>query len=747
MDMDGYEGSRGGRGRRRDGGAQEARSARRNTERPIESPLPGTVWRVFDEADAMFLRWRLPEAVLRNPSDKDTVLKAAQTSIGLRHDHLRACLEFRDGSLWLHDIGDSQLSLQKWLDGFSSGRATPDSAFRVVEDLAAALDHVAKQGAVPQHFGPDSVTVLPEGNNGCPAGLLEEFVVADKVRDMLRPPDGKPDEWRAPECRTGRKATAESNQWTLAALLYKMLSGGMPDETKYVPVRQLSAGQNWAFRRALSDNPVRRFKDCTSFALMAKTGKNPGATSRRRAFLAAAILVAGIAAAAWQVMKIRADGVIELPPAGGSLEDLPVQALSPEAEAHLEKALASKKDGKWKECLAAARAVLAEDPEHAQARLLATEAEDELRPWVEIVADKPGAWIVHDGARVRLPTRIRVEPGGRAGPWDVRAEIGGVAWSAFIPEFTVGSDWVGTRRRDVSLQRGEVGAGAERKRRTVVLPGGKTITMVWCPPGTFRMGEKGSGNERTVRLTKGFWLAEAELTVGEWKSVKGRSPSSLAKWNNSFKQPPIADINARPLENVSWEEAASFADELNASGCELDLRFRLPTEAEWEYACRAGTDGDFAGPLEDLAWFEKTAMTVRVVDTNTRVTVGELVAPQPPKGKRPNAWGFFDMHGNVAEWCADFWTERPWTGMAKTGATDDPAVLSGGGRGEGHVVRGGDTTSYAAACASHARRGVAKPQEGQRDGFAGVMDAISKMQGGDGRRYANIGLRLAADEE
>ena len=701
------------------------------------------------------LRWRLPEAAVRNPAAEKAISQAAAFSAELRHDHLRACLEFREGALWLHDTNEAQLTPAAWLKGFTGGRATPDAAFPVIRNVAEALDYAAGKRAVPQKFGPDSITILPEGDDGAPAGLLEEFVVADAVRDALRMADASAETgsgnagWRAPECRSGAEATATANQWTLAAMLYRMLSGRMPDEKHVAPLRQLNAGQNKAFRRALSPDPGRRFTCCADFAEMAETGWDPGTPARRRVVLIAALLVLGIAAAAWYVWTIRAKepDIRFLPPGGGELEGVPAKTLSPEAEEHLAHALAARKDGHWKDCLVEARKVLGEDPEHAQAVALVMEAEDELRPWIEIEADKPGAWIVHGGGKVRLPTRIRVEPGGRAGPWDVVADIGGETWSAFIPEFSVDKDWSGTRKRRVELKRGDVGTGSERKRRTVTLPDGSPLTMIWCPPGAFRMGEKGSGNERAVRLTKGFWLAETELTVGQWKAIKGRSPSSLAKWNNSFKQPPIPDINDRPLENASWEDATAFLGDLNASGCELDLHFRLPTEAEWEYACRAGTEGDFAGPLEDLAWFEKTAKTVRVIDNNTRVTVGECVAPQPPKRKKPNAWGFFDMHGNVAEWCADFWTERPWEGMPQNRATDDPAVLSGGGRGEGHVVRGGDVQSYAAGCASHARRQVAAPRKGERDGFAGVMDAISKMQGGEDRHYGNIGLRLAADEE
>ena len=146
------------------------------------------------------------------------------------------------------------------------------------------------------------------------------------------------------------------------------------------------------------------------------------------------------------------------------------------------------------------------------------------------------------------------------------------------------------------------------------------------PAGEFPMGSASGGdNERpvhTVRISKPFYLGIHEVTQGQWETVMGNNPSK-------FK----GDAN-RPVEMVSWEEVQKFIDKLNSK--EGGTKYRLPTEAEWEYAARAGSAtaysfGDDSGQLGKYAWFEGNA-------GSTTHPVGKL---------QPNAWGLYDMHGNV----------------------------------------------------------------------------------------------------
>ena len=212
--------------------------------------------------------------------------------------------------------------------------------------------------------------------------------------------------------------------------------------------------------------------------------------------------------------------------------------------------------------------------------------------------------------------------------------------------------------------------------KTITLPGGATMKMVWCPPGVFLMGnplEESSLEEleessliegefqHPVRLTKGFWMAMTEVTQRQWQSVMDDNPADH-KGNNL------------PVEKVCWYDCLEFCKRTG---------LRLPTEAEWEYACRAGTTGPYGGTgkLEDMGWYDKNS------DIKTH----------PVGQKQPNAWGLYDMHGNVLEWCAD------WFGFYPNGEVTDP---TGPESGVGNVTRGGCFGLSASECRSAYRGGM-----------------------------------------
>ncbi|MGO9485536.1 MAG: formylglycine-generating enzyme family protein [Rhodomicrobium sp.] len=169
--------------------------------------------------------------------------------------------------------------------------------------------------------------------------------------------------------------------------------------------------------------------------------------------------------------------------------------------------------------------------------------------------------------------------------------------------------------------------------------GGARQRMRWIEPGTFLMGSPNTepgrwvdeGPLHEVRLTKGFWLGDTPVTQALWTAAMGNNPSH-------FKDPKC------PVECVSWHDAQQFLQKMNARIPGLGLG--LPTEAQWEYACRAGTEGanyaGDAGKLEDIAWYWGNSGTWLF---NHRT--------QPVATKRCNDWGLYDMLGNVWEWCAD----------------------------------------------------------------------------------------------
>ena len=171
-----------------------------------------------------------------------------------------------------------------------------------------------------------------------------------------------------------------------------------------------------------------------------------------------------------------------------------------------------------------------------------------------------------------------------------------------------------------------------------------------------------------VTLSKGFWLAKTELTQEQWESLMESNPSCFKGLGPRL-----------PVENVSWHDALSFIRKANDSGVlPQGWKFALPTEAQWEYACRAGETGPYSGgSLGEVAWYGKNS----------------YCRTHPVATKKSNAWGLHDMHGNVLEWCAD------WYDDTLSGGTDPSGPSSGLDR----VSRGGCYLSDAANCRAATR--------------------------------------------
>jgi formylglycine-generating enzyme required for sulfatase activity len=213
--------------------------------------------------------------------------------------------------------------------------------------------------------------------------------------------------------------------------------------------------------------------------------------------------------------------------------------------------------------------------------------------------------------------------------------------------------------------------------RTVRLSDDVEFKFAWVVPGRFVRGspvdepnrDSDEGPQQQIHLTRGFYLGLHEVTQRQWHAVMQENPSV-------FRQPVEGeDPLDRPVESVSWNATQRFIERLNSMGLG---RFRLPTEAEWEYAARAGTSTPFpwSGDVHLHAW------------ANSR-----SLARTHPVGKKPaNAWGFFDMHGNVWEWCHDWYAEYP----ASSEAVDPMGPLTGSER----VFRGGSWYDFAPALRS-----------------------------------------------
>ncbi len=221
------------------------------------------------------------------------------------------------------------------------------------------------------------------------------------------------------------------------------------------------------------------------------------------------------------------------------------------------------------------------------------------------------------------------------------------------------------------------------------------VEFVLVEPGTFEMGSPADepgrsadeGPVHAVTLSQPFYLGKYEVTQEQWQAVMGRNPSGFSNCGRTC-----------PVEQVSWNAVEGFIEELNRrEGVEV---YRLPTEAEWEYAARGGTQtayhfGNAANRLGQYGWYADNSGG----------------RSHPVGQKRPNTFGLYDMHGNVWEWVAD------WSGAYPRGAVTDPRGPSSGAA---RVIRGGSWYSYARLCR-----------------------AANRNWNAPGSRHGSLGFRLA----
>jgi len=227
------------------------------------------------------------------------------------------------------------------------------------------------------------------------------------------------------------------------------------------------------------------------------------------------------------------------------------------------------------------------------------------------------------------------------------------------------------------------------------------MKFMYIPAGAFLMGsppsEKGRDDDEaqhTVMLTTGFYISATEVTQGQWLRVMGSNPSHFQGKGDDY-----------PVEQVSWDDCQAFIMKLNQK--EETDKYRLPTEAEWEYACRAGSTTAFSsGEITG-----KTCEIIPHLDSVAWYCGNSQNGPQRVGSKAPNAWGLHDMHGNVQEWCLDACEWRTiWTRRASV-STDtyqdniaDPLSDTGNYR----IFRGGSWTQ-SAQYARSADRGFFRP--------------------------------------
>ncbi|MEW6363940.1 MAG: SUMF1/EgtB/PvdO family nonheme iron enzyme [Acidobacteriota bacterium] len=225
------------------------------------------------------------------------------------------------------------------------------------------------------------------------------------------------------------------------------------------------------------------------------------------------------------------------------------------------------------------------------------------------------------------------------------------------------------------------------------------VELAWCPAGSFMMGSDALNDEtpmHEVSFAQGFWMQTTEVTQALWKRVVGSKPW-VAVRGGAHEVPDIDDC---PGIYVTLYDAQLFANELNRRG---GVGYHVPSEAEWEYACRAGSTGMFCfgddeSVLAEYAWYEETA-----------ANIGEKFVHRV-RLKRPNAWGLYDMHGGVFEWCTD-WYHSTYAAAPTDGSPWLTPPTSS------QVNRGGCWASSAGSCRSANRNDYTPASFGSLVGF------------------------------
>ena len=689
-------------------------------ERELGQGGMGVVYGCLDKVGGVRVAVKcLPPELSHNSVEMEEVRENFQLVYGLSHPNIAGVRQLeRDehGEYYLvmeEAVGEN---LRRWLRAkWKSGGVTLAEATAVLRQVAAALDYAHGKKVVHRDVKPGNVMIDGKGEV-----KVLDFGLADQIRTSLsrashahRETSGtgpymSPEQWR------GRPQDGKTDQYALGVMAYEMLAGRLPfgssdlgvlremvlkEEPAAIPGLPESA--MGAIRRAMAKSAGERFGSCGEFveALEGKgkdrptvrPGQNPdaatagghggagaGAGGRRNARgrtlmgWVVALALAGAVGVWWKGSGGRAGGKWE-EGKGNAVEE----TVRPEGSPHQQEAEAARKA--TEERLAAERKAAAEArqaaekaaaeeaarwrAEREQAAWEAAEAQQKAQEAERRAQEAEAARKAAEAAR----KKAEEDAARRQREWDERlAKL----------EEKVSPTAVRAGGTEVARPEGSPHQqGSHAGERTTVRVGAREVALRWCPADSFTMGspagEVGRDDDETqhrVTLTQGFWMGETEVTQGLWREVTGENPAYFKNGDDY------------PVESVSWNDCQKFLQALNSRYPQEGLQWALPTEAQWEYACRAGTVGDFAGTgnLGTMGW-------------HTSNSGGKT---HPVGQKEANAWGLYDMHGNVWEWCAD------WYGAYPSGSVEDP---KGSSTGSARVDRGGSWGSSARYCRSSVR--------------------------------------------
>jgi formylglycine-generating enzyme required for sulfatase activity len=633
--------------------------------------LPGQIASSPDELERMRGNFALVQklhhpniAALQHLHKVEVVDAAASQALQVLAGDYLLVMEYAQGS-----------TLSAWRALFPGRKVPVEQALQICRQIAAALDYAHAEKIVHRDIKPANVMVNGSGEDLRIKVL--DFGLAAEIRSSLSRVSKEIGDtsgtrpYMSPEQWSGRRQGAAADQYSLAVLFYELVSGAVPFASAFEtndPIVMLNAGtnlipetlpelskhQNAVLLRALAKDPSERFASCRDFITALEGRRRSGSGALR--LTAALLLLLALAIGgtyAWRQYQSHQATVAE----------------------------------KVRLAAIAANAAVDAAEHFSAAETAATSASTAFTAGDFAAAEKSWSSVAAKSQQPRIPAGFRAAPGTRPETYT------NTGWAAAIIHEATGIELV-------YIPAGRFTMGSPKSEQDAMVAAG--LKREWVEDEV----------QHQVTISQGFYLGKYEVTQGQWQKLMGNNPSYFQN----------AGLDA-PVESVSWDDCQEFCRKAGSG-------LRLPTEAEWEYACRAGTttalySGDIkvlgtnnAPALDPIAWYggncgvtyeggcDSSGWAEKQYDHSRAGT-------HPVGRKKPNAWGLYDMIGNVWEWCQD------WAGTYPTGAVTDP---KGPGSGEYRMLRGGSWNYYARSCRCACRVWI---RPGDRYGSNGLRVACS----------------------
>ena len=657
----------------------------------------------------------VPPEFARDPERVERFRREVRAAARLSHPNIVTVYEFGQGdglhfyTMALMPGGDLKALIRANPEGMAE-----DEARAVASAVARALNYAHRHGFVHRDVKPENILF---GEEGTPQ--LTDFGIARAMGSETRMTAtgmsiGSP-HYMSPEQARGLAVDGRSNLYSLGVVLYEMLTGRLP----------FNAADTFAVAYSHINDPVPalpralvRWQPVVDRLLAKSSEGRYGRAGELAAVLASdgppQTPATRVMPAGQEVEPTRRldEGITrvasESNPALGGSALLVVETTPSGAQVLVDDQSVGKTPLERWDIRGGMREVTLQHPHYETVRLVDQKFEDGVVLRLErvlkrrvgrltVMATPRQAWVEVEGKRMAEATPVTLEdlPAGR-----VQVRLGAPDHRPLVVDVEIPNNGlVGLERELEPIAQLAPTLEPEPPVATVTLDQKPRVfdgmEFACVPAGEFLMGSTSrlaKDDEKPVtrvRISRGFWMGKYEVTQAQWQAVMGNNPSRFKEYGRDC-----------PVENVSWNEVQAFVRNLNER--DAGGKYRLPTEAEWEYAARAGTGTDtYAGNIAEPRGNDPVLNGIAWYDENSGGRT------HPVGGKTPNAFGLHDVVGNVWEWVGDRYGKYPG------GTVTDPA---GPGSGSARVVRGGSWGNFAWHCRSALRRSLAS---GNRIGYVG----------------------------